>query len=73
MSSPIHREEFENISSGLADALDFCRTIGAEPGFSSGSGRGFENGGVRGVLGEVDFYTRCPFPMIYPTCYADTM
>ncbi|KAG8962079.1 hypothetical protein FRC03_004619 [Tulasnella sp. 419] len=57
--SPVLRAEFENISSGLADALEFCRVIGAEPGFTSGSGgiSGYANGGVRGVLGEVDLYT----------------
>lgn len=46
------RAEFERISEGLADALDFSRTIGAE---AEGS---YETGGGRGVLGEVDFYTR---------------
>ncbi|KAG8994588.1 hypothetical protein FRB94_009774 [Tulasnella sp. JGI-2019a] len=54
--SPALRGEFENISNGLADALDFCRTIGAEPGGLSG-GAAYENGGARGVLGEVDLYT----------------
>lgn len=39
------RGEFERISEGLSDALDFCRTVGAN-----------ETGG-RGVLGEVDFFT----------------
>lgn len=47
------RDEFERISEGLADALDFCRTVGANE-----TGAGFESGGGRGVLGEVDFYTR---------------
>jgi 3-deoxy-7-phosphoheptulonate synthase len=46
------RQEFESISEGLADALDFSRTIGAE------SSKPFEKGGSKGVLGEVDFYTR---------------
>lgn len=55
------REEFEAVSENLADALEFCRTIGAEPG---GSG-GFEVGGARGVLSEVDLYTRrVPFFVI---------
>lgn len=45
------RAEFERVSEGLADALDFSRTIGAE---EEGS---YEGGGRRGVLGEVDFYT----------------
>jgi hypothetical protein len=49
------RKEFETITEGLADALDFTRTIG----FDSGRGSvGYERGGGRGVLGEVDFYTR---------------
>jgi hypothetical protein len=48
-----HRDEFEQISEGLSDALDFCRTVGANE-----AGGGFESGGGRGVLGEVDFYTR---------------
>lgn len=39
------------MSEGLADALDFSRTIGAD---EEGS---YEAGGRRGVLGEVDFYT----------------
>ncbi|KAG8834642.1 hypothetical protein FRC17_007944 [Serendipita sp. 399] len=45
------REEFERITEGLADALDFSRTIGA------GDGIPFEMGGPKGVHGEVDFYT----------------
>lgn len=48
----IDREEFERITEGLADALDFSRTIGA------GEGIAFEQGGPKGVHGEVDFYTR---------------
>jgi hypothetical protein len=48
----IVREEFERITEGLADALDFSRTIGA------GEGIAFEQGGPKGVHGEVDFYTR---------------
>ncbi|KAG8721914.1 hypothetical protein FRC08_008890 [Ceratobasidium sp. 394] len=47
------RDEFERISEGLSDALDFCRTVGAN---ESAAG-GFESGGGRGVLGEVDFFT----------------
>ncbi|KAG8763990.1 hypothetical protein FRC11_007040 [Ceratobasidium sp. 423] len=50
--SPALKDEFERISEGLADALDFCRTVGANE-----TGGGFESGGGRGVLGEVDFYT----------------
>ncbi|KAF8744055.1 Class-II DAHP synthase, partial [Rhizoctonia solani] len=49
---PSFRDEFERISEGLSDALDFCRTVGANE-----AGGGFESGGGRGVLGEVDFYT----------------
>ncbi|CAE6410473.1 unnamed protein product, partial [Rhizoctonia solani] len=46
------QDEFERISEGLSDALDFCRTVGANE-----AGSGFESGGGRGVLGEVDLYT----------------
>ncbi|KAJ6570335.1 DAHP synthetase [Mycena sp. CBHHK59/15] len=49
--SPSLRKEFENIVEGLSDALDFSRTIGVE------SGPSFEQGGGRGTVGEVDFYT----------------
>ncbi|KAK0184089.1 DAHP synthetase [Armillaria mellea] len=49
--SPALRKEFEFIVDGLSDALDFSRTIGAET-----SAR-FEQGGGRGTVGEVDFYT----------------
>ncbi|ESK94376.1 phospho-2-dehydro-3-deoxyheptonate aldolase [Moniliophthora roreri MCA 2997] len=49
--SPSLRKEFEAIVENLSDALDFSRTIGAENGAS------FEQGGVRGTVGEVDFYT----------------
>lgn len=49
----VRREEFERITEGLADALEFSRTIGA------GEGVPFEKGGPKGVHGEVDFYTRC--------------
>ncbi|EEB88167.1 hypothetical protein MPER_14141, partial [Moniliophthora perniciosa FA553] len=45
------RKEFEAIVENLSDALDFSRTIGAENGAS------FERGGMRGTVGEVDFYT----------------
>lgn len=55
------REEFENISNGLADAVDFVRTIGAEPG-----GTSYEQGGTKGVLGEVDLYTRFVSPPVAP-------
>ncbi|RDX55349.1 DAHP synthetase [Lentinus brumalis] len=50
--SPAVREEFERITGGLSDALEFTRTIGlARDGVS------YEQGGGRGALGEVDFYT----------------
>jgi len=49
------RSEFEKITQGLSDALDFSHTIGADSGWESVP---FERGGGRGVLGEVDFYTR---------------
>ncbi|EJC97863.1 DAHP synthetase [Fomitiporia mediterranea MF3/22] len=52
--SPTLRKEFERIAEGLADALDFSSTIGATSGREALS---FEQGGGRGVLGEVDFYT----------------
>ena len=48
----LKREEFERITEGLADSLDFSRTIGAADGSL------YECGGSKGVLGEVDFYTR---------------
>ncbi|KAI0722516.1 DAHP synthetase [Earliella scabrosa] len=50
--SPALREEFERITEGLSDALEFTRTIGL--GKDSVS---YEQGGGRGALGEVDFYT----------------
>ncbi|KAF8815062.1 DAHP synthetase [Phlegmacium glaucopus] len=49
--SPSLRREFETIVDGLSDALDFSRTIGAD------STTSYEQGGGRGTLGEVDFYT----------------
>ncbi|PBK64924.1 DAHP synthetase [Armillaria solidipes] len=49
--SPELRKEFEFIVDGLSDALDFSRTIGAERSAP------FEQGGGRGTVGEVDFYT----------------
>ena len=52
--SPGLRKEFERITEGLEDALGFTRTIGL--GSESAP---YEKGGSRGVLGEVDFYTRC--------------
>ncbi|KAF8125076.1 DAHP synthetase [Boletus edulis] len=52
--SPSLRSEFEKITEGLSDALDFSRTIGVDSGKESAP---FERGGGRGVLGEVDFYT----------------
>ncbi|KDR67186.1 hypothetical protein GALMADRAFT_130501 [Galerina marginata CBS 339.88] len=51
--SPSLRREFESIVDGLSDALDFTRTIGADAGASNS----YEQGGGRGTLGEVDFYT----------------
>ncbi|KAI0034875.1 DAHP synthetase [Vararia minispora EC-137] len=48
------RKEFTEITSGLASALDFTRTIGLASGLEAVS---YERGGTRGVLGEVDFYT----------------
>ncbi|KAF7309236.1 Phospho-2-dehydro-3-deoxyheptonate aldolase [Mycena indigotica] len=50
--SPSLRKEFEQIVDSLSDALDFSRTIGVE------NGPVFEQGGARGTVGEVDFYTR---------------
>ncbi|EJF62195.1 DAHP synthetase [Dichomitus squalens LYAD-421 SS1] len=50
--SPALREEFGRITEGLSDALEFTRTIGL--GKDSVS---YEQGGGRGALGEVDFYT----------------
>lgn len=53
--SLIFRSEFEKISEGLSDALDFSRTIGVDSGKDSVP---FERGGGLGTLGEVDLYTR---------------
>ncbi|PCH40725.1 DAHP synthetase [Wolfiporia cocos MD-104 SS10] len=50
--SPALREEFEKMTEGLSDALDFTRTIGFGAHQTS-----YEQGGGRGVLGEVDFFT----------------
>ncbi|KDQ20956.1 hypothetical protein BOTBODRAFT_26969 [Botryobasidium botryosum FD-172 SS1] len=47
------KKEYEVISQGLADALDFTRTVGAE----TTTGTSYVRGGGHGVLGEVDFYT----------------
>lgn len=52
--SPALRSEFEKITRGLSDALDFSHTIGADSGRESAP---FDRGGGRGVLGEIDFYT----------------
>ncbi|KAG2130753.1 DAHP synthetase [Suillus clintonianus] len=52
--SPALRSEFEKITEGLSDALDFSHTIGADSGKENVP---FDRGGGRGVLGEVDFYT----------------
>ncbi len=60
----LKREEFERITEGLADALDFSRTIGAADGSL------YERGGSKGVLGEVDFYTR--FVTDYSPLYGNT-
>lgn len=49
------RTEYASISEGLADALDFTRTIGLDSGREAQS---YERGGGRGVLSEVDLYTR---------------
>lgn len=53
MLTPNTSEEFDRITEGLSDALEFTRTIGF--GKDSVS---YEQGGGRGPLGEVDFYTR---------------
>ena len=53
--TPLFRKEFEHITEGLADALDFTKTIGANLG---GESMGYEQGGGKGVLGEVDCYSR---------------
>ncbi|KAH9055361.1 DAHP synthetase [Lactarius vividus] len=52
--SPSLRHEYEAISQGLSDALDFTRTIGLAAGRETQS---YERGGGRGVLGEADPYT----------------
>jgi hypothetical protein len=52
-NSWVFRTEFEKIVDGLSDALDFAKTIGVESNIA------YEQGGGRGTMGEVDFYTRC--------------
>ncbi|KAI0301683.1 DAHP synthetase [Multifurca ochricompacta] len=48
------KAEYEVISEGLADALDFTKTIGLGSGREAQS---YERGGGRSVLGEADLYT----------------
>lgn len=52
--SPSLKAEYATVSEGLADALDFTRTIGLDSGREAQS---YERGGGRGVLSEVDLYT----------------
>ncbi|KAJ7826285.1 DAHP synthetase [Mycena olivaceomarginata] len=52
--SPSLRTHFEAIIDSLSDALDFSRTIGVEGSTGAAS---FAQGGGRGTVGEVDFYT----------------
>lgn len=49
------REEFEHITEGLSDALGFARTIGL--GADGAERVSYEQGGGRGVLGEVELFT----------------
>lgn len=49
------RAEFERITEGLSDALDFSQTIGYTAGQDCTS---YERGGTLGPLDAVDFYTR---------------
>jgi 3-deoxy-7-phosphoheptulonate synthase len=58
----VGRAEYASISEGLADALDFTRTIGLDSGREAQS---YERGGGRGVLSEVDLYTRSVHPQKY--------
>jgi 3-deoxy-7-phosphoheptulonate synthase len=51
----MNRAEYASIAEGLADALDFTRTIGLDSGREAQS---YERGGGHGVLKEVDLYTR---------------
>lgn len=51
------RAEYAAVTEGLADALDFTRTIGLDSGREAQS---YERGGGRGALGEADLYTRYP-------------
>ncbi|KAI0086263.1 DAHP synthetase [Irpex rosettiformis] len=51
--SPELKKEFERITEGLSDALGFTHTIG----FGAADSTPYDQGGTRGVLGEVDFYT----------------
>jgi 3-deoxy-7-phosphoheptulonate synthase len=49
------RTEFERITEGLSDALDFSRTIGFTAGQDTSV---YERGGTPSALDAVDFYTR---------------
>ncbi|KAI0269721.1 class-II DAHP synthetase family-domain-containing protein [Russula aff. rugulosa BPL654] len=53
--SPSLKAEYATIFEGLADALDFTRTIGRDSGREAQS---YERGGGRGVLSQVDLHTR---------------
>lgn len=55
LSTSFHREEFEHITEGLSDALGFARTIGL--GADGADRISYEQGGGRGVLGEVELFT----------------
>ena len=48
------------------DALEFTRTIGLGK-----DGISYENGGGRGALGEVDFYTR--YAVVYASSRYDEL
>ena len=53
-------KEFDVIVDGLSDALDFSQTIGID------SSPPYEQGGGRGALRDVDFYTRYTLLFIFP-------
>ncbi|KAI0288711.1 DAHP synthetase [Russula brevipes] len=53
-SPSLRSAEYAAVTEGLADALDFTRTIGLDSGREAQS---YECGGGRGALGEADLYT----------------
>lgn len=51
--SPTLQQEFERVVDALTDALDFMKTVGADPSANHGGGGPGSN-----TLQSVDYYTR---------------